>query len=70
MLICTSDFGGVMKYIRCLVIICAIALTGTTSTLANCGGGPKQAELPNGATAGPEEMKTALDATATFDVAV
>ena len=70
MLICTSDFGGVMKYIRCLVIICTIALTGTTSTLANCGAGPKQPELPNGATAGPEEMKTALDATATFDVAV
>ena len=58
-----------MKYIRCLAIICAISLTGTTSTLANCGAGPAPPEMPNGATAGPEEMKKALDATTAFDVA-
>ena len=70
MLICASDLGGAMKYIRCLAIICAVALTGTTSTLADCGAGPKPPELPNGAIAGPEEMKKALDSTAAFDVAV
>ena len=59
-----------MKYIRCLAIICAVALTGTTSTLADCGSEPKPPDLPHGAIAGPEEMKKALDSTAGFDVAV
>jgi len=59
-----------MKYIRCLAVVCVIALTGTTSTLANCGTWPKAPELPRGAVAGPEEMKKALDAAGAFSVAV
>ena len=70
MLVCASDYGGAMKYIRCVVAACVIVLAGTTSTLANCGTWPKAPELPKGAVAGPEEMKKGLDATGAFSLAV
>ena len=70
MLVCASDYGGAMKYIRCLAGACVIVLAGTTSTVANCGAWPKAPELPKGAVAGPEEMKRALDATGAFSLAV
>jgi len=70
MLVCATDYGGAMKYLRYLVAACVIVLAGTTSTLANCGTWPKAPELPKGAVAGPEEMKKALDATGAFSLAV
>ena len=70
MLIWPRDLGDAMKYLRYLAIACAVSVSGTNSALANCGAAPEPPELPNGASAQPEEMRKALDAAGTFSISV